>query len=314
MTRYAELPALDLIAISGPDRRKFLQGQVTCDMDLLAPVHSLRGAVCNIKGRVVADFRAVERDDLILLQLAAGMGPVLTAALKKYMVFFKTQWTPSADLRRFGVWGTDVQAALTAWRPDIPLPQTPDAVTAIDGTVIIQSGHLDGISRLELWMPEAVATEFQAWAALHLTSGTVSDWSLQDLRLGIAHVSPDFSEQYLPQELNYDINGVVNFKKGCYTGQEIVARMFYRGQAKKRLLCLGRAAWTDSLPSQIWVRPQDVATEGTACPVVAAQLSATGELLLLAVAPVGVVGGTELAFADPADPQPLQVYPLPYWP
>jgi folate-binding protein YgfZ len=62
-----------------------------------------------------------------------------------------------------------------------------------------------------------------------------SSWRLADIRSGIAHIRPGQQELYTPQLLNYDVSGVIDFKKGCYTGQEVVARMYYRAEAKKRL-------------------------------------------------------------------------------
>jgi folate-binding protein YgfZ len=64
---------------------------------------------------------------------------------------------------------------------------------------------------------------------------TTTEWTRLEILSGMVHVTPALSEEYTPAELNYDISGVVNFKKGCYTGQEIVARMFYRSTPKKRL-------------------------------------------------------------------------------
>ena len=83
------LDAFDLIAIDGVDAKKFLQGQVTCDLDSLSPGHSLEGAICNVKGRVISDFRLFEHNDTCYLSVATGMAAIVVPVLSKYIVFSK---------------------------------------------------------------------------------------------------------------------------------------------------------------------------------------------------------------------------------
>ena len=90
-------------------------------------------------------------------------------------------------------------------------------------------------SRLEVWVREK--DSFNEWQ-LHRDEASLNDWKREDITEGILHVNLPMSEEYTPQLLNYDLSGVIDFSKGCYTGQEIIARMHYRGNAKKRLFLL----------------------------------------------------------------------------
>ena len=167
------------IRLSGPDSGKFLQGQVTCDMDSLSPSNSIDGAHCTPKGRMVFLFTAHgDEDGSIILDVHPSIIESALASLKKYGVFFKTEIT-------------DVSDSYSNNQPE------------------------------------------------------VSD--LERLRSGRAEVVAETVEMFIPQMLNLDALGYINFKKGCYTGQEIIARAHYRGAVKRRMHHL--ALTSDSVPS-----------------------------------------------------------------
>ncbi len=171
--------ARSYIKLSGPDSGKFLQGQVTCDMDSLSPSSSVDGAHCTPKGRMVFLFTAhCDADGDIILEAHPSVIDSALASLKKYAVFFKTEIT-------------DVSDSYSSSQPPL------------------------------------------------------SD--LERLRAGRAEVVGETVEMFIPQMLNLDALGYLNFKKGCYTGQEIVARAHYRGAVKRRMHHL--ALFTDIVPS-----------------------------------------------------------------
>ena len=159
--------ARSYIKLSGPDSGKFLQGQVTCDMDSLSPSNSVTGAHCTFKGRMVFLFTAhSDGDGDIILETHPSVIDSALASLKKYAVFFKTEIT-------------DVSDSYSNSQPPL------------------------------------------------------SD--LERLRAGHAEVVGETIDMFIPQMLNLDALGYLNFKKGCYTGQEIVARAHYRGAVKRRM-------------------------------------------------------------------------------
>ena len=154
------------IQLAGPDSRKFLQGQVTCDMESLTADSPIKGAHCTPKGRIIFLFTAsCDPQDNIILETHHSVAEIALASLKKYAVFFKTEITDTSD---------------------------------------------------------------------RLTGDKLPS-NLQRIRNGSADVVATTSDMFIPQMLNLDALGYISFKKGCYTGQEIVARAHYRGAVKRRM-------------------------------------------------------------------------------
>ena len=283
--QLTDLNNFDLIAINGPEAKKFLQGQVTCDVNRLSPSHSLQGAICNIKGRVVADFRLVEFQDTCFLELSAGMADVVKPVLDKYMVFSRAESSVVAT-------GVARTGLILDGNADL-LQEILGPLPANDGDVST-NGNLLAIKipgpelRYETWHftdPNEASAQDEQLQKISDHSETVplSHWTLLDIRAGIAHVDPPLTELHLPEALNYDLSGVISFTKGCYTGQEIVARMHYRGTAKKRLFCVR----VSDLPAQ----PESIGLQlpGEETPVsgelIGGATDGTGDWYLLAVLP-----------------------------
>jgi folate-binding protein YgfZ len=236
---FIELPEFELISISGDDNKHFLQGQVSCDTEQLHAQQSLSGAICNLKGRVITDFRLVEYQQNCFLQVSPEMANPVKAVLDKYIVFAKAESNIASDrFNCFGLIGNDAHHLLETVFGSYPAHD--NAVEAHAGYLIIKIPGL--IPRFELWQDLAhdldsteESTDAINEMREHSNAGSEALWTLEDIRSGIAHVSVSMSARLLPEALNYDLCGVINFTKGCYTGQEIVARMYYRGTAKKRL-------------------------------------------------------------------------------
>ena len=226
MTTYlAKLPHRAVLEFEGPDTRKFLQGQTTCDLEQLAPTHSLVGAYCNPQGRMVCDFRLLELDgERLLMVLEADSRQAAADTFGKYIVFSKASLRDATDdWCHYALWGTE--AATLA-----------GSATAGAGSAWRQGDELWVASEVpnafEVCLPAAGAADFEA----RLDGATQADgeqFRLQEIRAGIGHVTGASSGSFLPQQLNYQAVDRINFTKGCYTGQEVVARMHYRGQVKR---------------------------------------------------------------------------------
>ena len=302
MQVYA-LPEHEFVQVDGPDARKFLQGQVSCNVDLLSETRSLPGAICNLKGRVVADFRLAQTGDACLLQTAGGMAEKIIGTLSRYAVFSRV------ELRRFepplvlGILGDDFETALTRLFPRLPAAVNESAVSAQMCLLRLPGG------RQELWcLDEAVTPSlrelFGEWQ-----SKPGRDWLAAGIESGVAHVGPASSEQYTPQLLNYDISGVINFSKGCYTGQEVVARMHFRGKPKKRLFLFnGEAEFTAD--SRVCARSGISPEKGE--PVLAHVNRSRGGNLALAVANIEAVAEGRSWYLDGRAEALLQAAPLAY--
>ena len=228
---YVELNHRGLLAISGKDSELFLQGQLTCDLNALANLNSCPGCLCDNKGRVIASFTVWKLNDVFYLEMEAGLADIAEQHLKKYSVFYKSEIINASDsFIRLGLLGTDVREVLKTTFPDFPVTAN-QICQAEDQFLRLLDPQTQ---RYELWIGSKAMTAKDELTQV-LTAGTLQDWQLLDQNMGLYRLQAEDSGLYTPEELNYDLLGHISFTKGCYTGQEIVARMHYRGKAKKRL-------------------------------------------------------------------------------
>lgn len=207
----------DYLIIQGPDSAKFMQGQFTCDINHATASHFLRGACCNAKGRMVASFDLSLIDqDQYLLVMAKGLAETLQNHLKKYAVFFKTEITKQSysAFHCKAVKNDDLLA------DDFSQKQSGEFL-------IKRQGFHGGFDIIQL-SENAVGLE-----AIIDFEQPAQDINLARVQSGLARVTPETTEEFIPQMLNLQLTNGVSFKKGCYTGQEIVARMQYLGKLKR---------------------------------------------------------------------------------
>tara|TARA_R100000306_G_scaffold60810_2_gene61816 strand:- start:71906 stop:72850 length:945 start_codon:yes stop_codon:yes gene_type:complete len=237
----------DLIRVSGPDAERFLQGQLSCDLRRATAEQSVRGTLCNLKGRVISDLRVIRQEDAdkvpeLYLLTRSGMAEVILNTLSKYQVFFKVQLTRVTETHELiQLIADDLDQLQSLIESELPAAR--DQITTGPGHVIIRLPDLDPApTRFEILLKrendqdrddkaQFISDRLQS-ECQPLDKNT---WLSHDIRNGIVHIRPGQQELFTPQLLNYDLNGAVDFKKGCYTGQEVVARMHYRAEAKKRL-------------------------------------------------------------------------------
>lgn len=220
---------LACIKVTGPDSVKFLQGQTSCDFTQLTHEQGLQGAVCNIKGRVIVNFYAFLQDEDILLVMGSDLVESSLKHLQKFAVFFKTQLTSTQD---------DFKVEYVFSQDDLLTQQDiPFACEAIAPSHILASLCRAEISHYLYIRPSNEQSAPQVAAKNDDLFGL-------SLLSGQALILAENTEKFIPQMLNMQHTHGVNFKKGCYTGQEIVARMQYRGNLKKHLYLLSA---TDTL-------------------------------------------------------------------
>ncbi|MFI2810596.1 YgfZ/GcvT domain-containing protein [Microbulbifer sp. JSM ZJ756] len=230
-----DLSPLGSVTVTGPDSQKFLQGQLTCDLVNLPDNHSTLGAHCNPKGRMISAFRAIKhsQEDFTLL-LPRDLAPIGRDAMAKYAVFFKTELAEAGESRRW--LGLQGKGAIRQAAELLQVPQLAPGEAAhcqLDDTTILACAlnehqlalEVPGESAGALW--EKLATVAEAAGYCH--------WVAEQVAAGIPQLHAATSEMFIPQMLNLHLLGGVSFKKGCYTGQEVVARMQYLGAAKRRM-------------------------------------------------------------------------------
>ena len=207
-----------ILSVTGTDATRFLQGQLSCDVATLRAGSSTLGARCNPKGRMQSSFRLYKRsEEEYLLAIHREVIEAQQQDLAKYAVFFKvTLADVSAQWTRLALWGDSTDAL--------------DIAESVGATILPVAGQTR-----ELWLPADRAGDAVSRLAEHAAPVAASAWRLQLIRLGIGQVQGPTRESFIPQMLNLQHLGAVSFSKGCYTGQEIVARMEYLGKLKRRM-------------------------------------------------------------------------------
>ncbi len=291
-----------LLAVRGPDATKFLQGQVTCNLNYLGAEHSSLGARCTPKGRMLSSFRVVPEGDGFLLAMATELLETQQAELKKYAVFSKVRLDDeSAAWTRIGLAGADALLDELALRP------------GEDAGQVVRDGQRLGIRldarRVELWVPAPERDDLLARLAAHrLPEAPLNDWLLAQVRAGVGQVFGPTRELFVPQMINLQAVGGVSFKKGCYTGQEIVARMQYLGKLKRRLYRLKLAQGEPPAIGAPLYSPVHATAVGE---VVLAAVAGDDTVELLAVLQEDALGDGRVTLGAPEGPR-LEPLDLPY--
>lgn len=200
------------LKISGPDAERFLQGQLTCNLDEITTETVVYGACCTAKGRTVANFNISFDGESYWLVLPTESAQVLEKHLQKYKVFFKaTIENCEQNHLVIGQW-INGEAGKVKRNNDNHYLQ----ISQQRRLLILNTQDNDNNAEVS-----------------NLTA--TLNWRLADIDDGIYYVTADQSEVWIPQHLNLHQTGGISFNKGCYTGQEIIARLQYLGKAKKAL-------------------------------------------------------------------------------
>jgi len=227
---HCVIAARGLIRFAGEDTRPFLHTQLTCDVAGLAADGATYGGYCTPKGRMLATFLLWPVEDGVLLQLPAMLREPVQKRLSMYILRSKVRATDaSGDYAQFGIAG-DGAGKLVERLLDAPAASML-RVTRAGGGMALKLP----LDRYLLLVPRAQEQRIAAELAAHTQPAGEALWNLLDVEAGIGNVLPETQEQFVPQMLNLDAIGGVSFNKGCYPGQEIVARMHYLGRVKERM-------------------------------------------------------------------------------
>jgi folate-binding protein YgfZ len=227
-----DLSHLGLIAVGGTDATTFLQGQLTNDIRDVCATRAQLSACCSLKGRVLANFLIFLRTDSYFLQLPEELLDPILKRLRLFVLRSDVALTDASDsLIRMGVSGWNVHNKLQQTLGTLPNTVN-DVVQPAPLTVIRMRGERP---RYEIVGPSMSMK--QLWTALAEVIRPVgpSAWSLLDIHDGIPTISQETADTFVPQMLNWEVLSGISFTKGCYTGQEIVARTQYLGKIKRRL-------------------------------------------------------------------------------
>jgi hypothetical protein len=227
LTGYALLPNLGVVKVAGEDARNFLQGQFTADIRRITPAQGCIAAWCNPQGRVLFLMQILAVDDGFLLVIPRSEIERLLKRLRMFVLRAKVSledWSV--------VWAVAGVAAEHAPEPvGACLPESVGSTCSLSPLLAVR---LPGATaRCWLLGPEASVQHWLSESGLGTASA--DDWWADDAALALPRIEGASSERFLPQQLNLDRLGMMSFDKGCYPGQEIIARLKYRGQVKARL-------------------------------------------------------------------------------
>lgn len=292
----ADLSHEGLIGFSGADSQAFLQGQLTCDVRQVTPQQAQFGSLCTAKGRMLATFLLWQGHGDYFMALPAALRETIHKHLGKYVMRAKVALRDAgAETARLGVAGSGAAQLLNAVFGT--LPQT------VYGVLQNERGMLIALpeNRYQIIAAPEQAAALRRELEPHCAPIDAAYWEWLSIRAGIPAILPATAEQFTPQMANLELLGGVSFTKGCYTGQEVVARTQYLGKVKRRLYLAHVAG--EGAP-----QPGDVLGGTEHGMIVNAQAAPDGGCDVLAVMPMEDAEAGTVRWGD----TPLQLLPMPY--
>jgi len=304
---FCDLSHFGIIAAYGEDAAAFLQAQFTNDINQVDEAHSQLSALCSPKGRMLCNFRIFRREQTYYLVLPYELLEAALSRLRMFVLRSKVTLEDASDaLMGIGASGNKIIEHLGDIAGRLP-ENIDDAIEYKDFTIIRVAGVLP---RFEIYgLLEAMKKLWQA-LDVHATPVGANVWELMNIQAGIPVITASTIDAYVPQMANMHLINGVSFTKGCYPGQEIVARMHYLGKLKRRMYRIGFAAHDrpkagSALVTESSTESQDIGS------ILSAQQTPDGNYEALAVIQVNDAENSQLKLGDANGPV-VTVLDLPY--
>ncbi len=223
------LTQLGLIEARGADASAFLQGQLSNDVRKVGASQAQLSSYNTPKGRMLAVLHVLRDGDAFLLELHRSLLETTLKRLRMYVLRSKVTLAEAADRALLGVAGPGAATRLAAL--DLAVPVLPLGCAWTDGVGVMR--RLGDAPRYSVLAPAARLAQLQQ--RLAATAGAEDDWKRLDIEAGVPTVYPETQDHFVAQMCNLDALGGISFDKGCYTGQEIIARVHYRGAVKRHM-------------------------------------------------------------------------------
>jgi folate-binding protein YgfZ len=292
----AELQSLGMLSCTGDDAREFLHAQLTNDISALAPDRARYAGWCSAKGRLLANFLVVPQAQGFLLQLSRDLAPAVAKRLSMFVLRAKVKVADASNAwAQFGLWGAGAAARLAALGMSVPAGDL--AVASDADAVVVRITSQQFVLLVKAAQRDRVPANSGEGA-----------WALEEIRAGRPLVVQATQDLFVPQMVNLERLGAVDFKKGCYPGQEIVARTQYRGVLKRRMV-RARVATVAAPGSDLYAEDLPGQASGT---VVNAAPAPEGGSELLAVVQISSLEDAAAIRLGAADGPPLELLPLPF--
>ncbi|MDO8311899.1 MAG: folate-binding protein YgfZ [Sideroxyarcus sp.] len=229
-TVLCDLSQFGILKVSGEDAQSFLQNLLSNDIREVNGNRAQLSSINNAKGRMLAGMLVWRSSDDYLLQLPRGLCETIRKKLSMYVLRAKVKISDVSDeIVCIGISGSNAQTTVQALYPTLP-QQAMDVLQHDADTVLRRDARRFQIAS----SPQQGALLWQALSKVAKPVGSPC-WDWLDIRAGIPFIQPATLEAFVPQMVNFEVIGGVNFKKGCYPGQEVVARMHYLGKPKRRM-------------------------------------------------------------------------------
>ncbi|CAI1007916.1 tRNA-modifying protein YgfZ [Serratia entomophila] len=295
-----------LVTLNGPDRVKYLQGQVTADIDALAADQHVLCGHCDAKGKMWSNLRLFHRGEGFAYLERRSVLDSQLAEIKKYAVFSKITIAADNEAVLLGIAGFQARAALAGIFTALPDAEHP--VVQDGDTTLLQ--FAEPAERFLLVTTAAVAERLVAKLHEQAQLNDSGQWLALDIEAGYPIIDSANSAQLIPQATNLQALQGISFSKGCYTGQEMVARAKFRGANKRALYWLeGKAGRTPQAAEDLELQlGENWRRTGT---VLAASQLADGRLWVQVVMNNDLAADSRLRVRDDAASH-LAIKPLPY--
>ncbi len=303
----ADLSWYGLIEVHGADAETFMQGQFTNDVREVSEARSQLSGICSPKGRLLANFRIFRRGETWYLRLPHELVDPTLKRLRMFVLMSKVTLEDASDaFVRIGLSGPKAEEELA--RAGLPEPVGVDDVITTDQVTVVRVAGLH--PRFEIY--GELEPMKRHWEALDVYCAPVGTpaWKLLEIFAGLPTIYPETVEAFVPQMVNYPQVGGVSFRKGCYTGQEVVARMQYLGKLKRRMYRAHVDAERAPRPNDPLVAPGSGSGQG-AGRIVDAQPGPDGGYEVLAVVEIASRERGEVFLWEENGPR-LQFLELPY--
>jgi tRNA-modifying protein YgfZ len=315
-TALCDLSYMGLIQIEGDDAATFLHAQLTNDVLALGHDHAQWNGWCSPKGRLLTTFlqwRAPAPGGTIFQMLPKTLQPAIQKRLSMFVLRAKAKISDASGQQvLFGVCGKSAHAIVGKHIPTIEtISETPLSMRRFEHSLVISLSSSRVLIAVDAAYPDAAIRLWKSLAA-EARPQDENTWRLAEIREGIASVDVATQDMFVPQMVNFELTGGVSFKKGCYPGQEIVARTQYRGILKRRMVHV--AFQSKTIPERGAAIYSPTFPDQAAGNIVVAARVGNDRLEALVVAQLDAIRATSAnqLFADAEFTQPMQLLPLPY--
>ena len=303
-----------LLAIEGEDAVQFIHGQLSNDIEHLGSNQARLAAYCNPQGRMLALFHAWKSSGKVWLTVPLDILPALQKRLQMYVLRAKvTLSDESGNMAILGIGGEKGGEALSKWFET--LPSEPFGKTENEFGVLVRVADAFGFPRYLLTIAEARLQAVESELSSTLSVCDESGWTMGDIKAGVPQITLPVQDKFIPQMVNLEQAGGLSFKKGCYPGQEVIARSQYKGTVKRRMFHgMAELPFEDNPPIDVNMTAgaDIVDSTGQACgTIVSSARRDNNRVDFLAVVQTEAIGSQAL-HAEKADGPLITWIPLPY--